>query len=381
MTSKQGDPIPYFSPTIGEEEEAATLEVLRSGWLTTGKQTKAFEEEFAAAVNAEFAVALNSCTAALHLALVAAGVGPGDEVIVPTMTFAATAEVVAYTGATLVLVDVNSDTLCIDVDAVREALTDRTKAVMPVHYGGQAADLRALAEVVEPFGVKIVEDAAHAFPSRDADGNFVGATGNATCFSFYANKTITTGEGGMFTTQDEDIANRVRQLSLHGLDRNAWRRWETRASWDYDIIETGFKYNLGDLASAIGRVQLSKADEFADKRRRSAELYGRAFDDHDTVQPLSVPNPEHSAWHLYVIRVPELRHRTSVIEHLRSLEIGTSVHYKPLHRHPQYEGRFGNFDVADDQFDRIVSLPLSPTLEPSEVERVAEAVLEGIRSC
>ncbi len=382
-------PVPFFKPDLGPQENDAVREVMATGWLTTGARCREFEQRFAAAVDAQHAVAVNSCTAALHLALAALDIGPGDEVIVPTMTFAATAEVVLYTGAEPVLVDVHPDTLCIDVDAVAAAVTDRTRAVVPVHYGGQAAPMDELAEVVQRAEasragrgihrrIDLIEDAAHAFPSRYRDRT-IGSIGTATCFSFYANKTITTGEGGMLTTADESLADRVRRLSLHGLDRSAWRRWETRASWDYDIVEAGYKYNLSDLAAAIGIAQLARAEELATARRRLAARYTVNLERFDAIEPLIVAEPDDSSWHLFVVKVPDGPTRTRVIEHLKAHDVGTSVHYKPLHRHPLYEQRFrGPFPAADDAFDRIVSLPLFPSMTDAEVDYVSRLVAEVV---
>lgn len=366
------DEIPYFKPSIGDEEASAVLEVLSSGWLTTGAVAQKFEQRFAGAVGADYAVALNSCTAALHLALVAYGVGPGDEVIVPTMTFAATAEVVAYLGAELVLVDVDPDTLCLDVQSVRKALSPATRVIMPVHYGGQAADMAAITKLAAENEILIVEDAAHAFPSW-FDKRPIGSIGDATCFSFYANKTITTGEGGMLVTDDEEVAARVRQLSLHGLDRTAWNRWETRSSWDYDIVEAGYKYNLTDVAASIGLVQLERAVGLAKARREVASWYEELFEG-TRIKPLIVSKPEESSWHLFVIRVPDHDHRDELISALRDKNVGTSVHYRPLHLHSHYRDKFGAeaLPVATDAFSRIVSLPIYPGLSRPEVERVAK---------
>jgi len=372
--------IPYFKPSIGQSEVSAVVEVLESGWLTSGATTKEFERAFADAVGASHAIAVNSCTAALHLGLVAANIGPGDEVIVPTMTFAATAEVVAYTGADLVLVDVDADTVCIDPAKVQEAITPRTRAVMPVHYGGQAAPMAEIIALAKAHGLWIVEDAAHAFPAT-YQGAPIGSIGDVTCFSFYANKTITTGEGGMLTTEDEEIADRIRLLSLHGLSRSAWRRWETRSAWDYDIVETGYKYNLTDIASAIGIEQLQRAQDLRSQRKVLAAEYDRLFDG-SKIEPVVVSSPDDSAWHLYVIRVANRAVRDRVIERLQQAEIGSSVHYKPLHLHPQYEANFdrNSFPVASSLFDRIISLPLFPGLTTDQVRIVAETCIAALDS-
>ncbi len=370
--------VPFHVPAIGQEEIAAVSKVLDSGWLTTGRVTAEFENALAAKVGAAHGVAVNSATAALHLALAALGLGPGDEVIVPVHTFAATAEVVVYTGATPVLVDINPDTLNIDPIAVKEAITSQTAAIMPVHFTGQAADLEPLLATAD--GIPVIEDAAHAFPTRYRDMT-VGSIGTATAFSFYANKTITTGEGGMLTTDDTELADRARLLSLHGLSSAAWNRFGTGAKWEYDIVDVGYKYNLTDIAAAIGLVQLAKADELAARRRWIAARYDQAFASIAAIDPVLVEAPEDSSWHLYIIR---LRHeelgvdRNGFIDALASAGIGTSVHYKPLHLHPYYIRRFGykptDFPVSTDQFSRIISLPIYPDMEVGEVDEVVDNV-------
>lgn len=363
--------IPYFRPSVGEAEVSAVSETLVSGWLTTGAKTREFETAFASAVGARHAVAVNSCTAALHLALAVHDIGPGDEVIVPTMTFAATAEVVTYLGAKLVLVDIDPQTMCIDTAALAAAITPMTKAVMPVHYGGQAADMNTVLELAKAHNIIVIEDAAHAFPSSYR-GTPVGSLGDMTCFSFYANKTITTGEGGMLVTDDEDLASRARQLSLHGLDRTAWNRWETRASWDYDIVEPGFKYNMTDVAAAMGIVQLARAVEFAETRRSLALAYLEEFAG-SPIEPIRVEHPEDSAWHLFAVQLPNRSARDSAVEALRSNNIGSSVHYRPLHLHSYYRGSFqaDAFPVATAAFDRLLSLPLFPGLGAGDIPRIA----------
>jgi perosamine synthetase len=344
-----------------------------------------FEANFAACVAADHAIALNSCTAALHLALIACGIGAGDEVLVPTLTFAATAEVVLAVGATPVMVDCNADNLTIDADHAQSLLTERTRAIMPMHYGGTAADMSAILELKRTHpNLRIIEDAAHAFPTRHALGP-IGSIGDATCFSFYANKTMTTGEGGMLTTNDPGIAEHVRRLSLHGLSRDAWARFETRSAWDYDIVEPGWKYNMTDLAGALGVVQLDRSAKLAAERRSIAAAYDEAFADVDGIRPRMSGDAAACSHHLYVVRVdPETcgASRDDVIRHLGSLDIGTSVHYRPLHMHSYYAKTMGfepsDLPVAEDQFSRIVSLPIFPGMTDSETERVVSAVQEAI---
>jgi dTDP-4-amino-4,6-dideoxygalactose transaminase len=377
--------LPFHRAQIEEEEITAVCEVLRSGWLTTGPRVREFEAAFTAFTGAEHAVALSSCTAALHLALAAVGVSEGDEVIVPTMTFASSGNVVQYFGAHPVLADCRENSSLVDPRQIERSITSRTRAIMPVHFAGQAADMDAILEIARSKGIAVVEDAAHALPTR-YNGKMVGSLGDITCFSFYATKTMTTGEGGMVTTQNKEYADRVRMLSLHGISKDAWKRYTAEGSWRYDILEVGYKYNLTDLQAAIGLVQLSKCEAMLDSRAAIAEQYDRllapleAFD-----VPAIAPRGEH-AWHLYVLRVNEefLRiGRDRVIEELRVRGIGTSVHFIPLHLHPLYQNRHGyregQFPNAERQFARAISLPIYPSMKNEGVTRVAEALHEIAR--
>jgi dTDP-4-amino-4,6-dideoxygalactose transaminase len=376
--------LPFHVPTIGEEEIAAVVQVLKSGWLTTGSKTKEFEQEFARFVGARHAVAVNSATAALHLGLVAAGVGAGDEVIVPTMTFAATAEVVLYLNATPVLVDCAPDTLNIDPTAIESAITPRTKAIIPVHFAGQPCDSARILPLARSYGLKVIEDAAHALPARD-DSRMVGSIGDITCFSFYATKTITTGEGGMATTDNAEWAEKMRMLSLHGISHDAWNRYSSEGSWYYEVADVGYKYNLTDIAATLGLEQLKKADAFAAARRRIAEAYTRAFADLPEVRtPFCAPGKQH-AWHLYVIQLELERlalDRSGFIEALRQDNIGASVHFIPLHLHPFYRRTFGyrpeDFPNAFAAYQRIISLPIYPNMTATDVEDVIGAVTRTI---
>lgn len=380
-------PVPYHRPSLGDAESNAVKAVLDSGWLTTGAQSKALEASIASMVGAEYVVAMNSATAALHLALAAFDISPGDEVIIPTHTFAATGEVVFYMGATPVLVDVDPDTLCIDPAAVERAVTSKTKVIIPVHYAGQAADMDSILDIADGR-IKILEDAAHALPTR-YKGKMVGSIGDATAFSFYANKTVTTGEGGVLTTNDSAVADRARRLSLHGLDRDAWNRFKTGASWEYDIVDAGFKYNLTDIAASIGCVQLEKAETMRSQRQRVAARYDAAFAERDDVDPVVISEPDDCAYHLYVIRLnldALSIDRNTFIDEMSAKEIGTSVHYKPLHMHTLYKERLNSspadFPVSTAQFDRIVSLPLFPDMTDGQVDEVIQTVcsiLDGAR--
>ena len=372
--------VPFHLPAIEDEEISAVVETLRSGWLTTGQKVRQFEEHFAAQVGAEYAVATNSCTAALHVALEALGVQEGDEIIVPTMTFAATAEVVAYFKATPVLVDCDPITLNLDVAALSAKITRRTKAVIPVHFAGQPCDMQGILEVAASHGLAVVEDAAHAFPSSYR-GKPVGALGDITCFSFYATKTLTTGEGGMATTNNQARAERMRRMTLHGITRDAWMRYSDAGSWYYEIGAPGYKYNLTDIAAAIGIEQLAKSGRFLEARRKIAAAYNSGFADLPELRlPLESPGSGHS-WHLYVIQLDlhSLRiSRNGFIEALKKSGVGASVHFIPLHLHPYYHSRFGftpaDFPVASEAFERIVSLPIYPRMTDADIRHVIESV-------
>ncbi|MFC1707132.1 DegT/DnrJ/EryC1/StrS family aminotransferase, partial [Planctomycetota bacterium] len=357
-------PVPFALPDIGEEEIARVVETLRSGWITTGPRAKAFEAAFAAHVGAQHAVAVNSCTAALHLALEAVGVSAGDEVIVPTLTFAATGEVVRYLGATTVLVDVLPGDHQMDPAAFERAVTERTRAVIPVHFAGQPADLDAIGEIAAANDIFVIEDAAHALPASFR-GRTIGSVGHITCFSFYASKPITTGEGGMSTTDNSEWADRMRVMSLHGISRDAWQRYSAEGSWYYEIVAPGFKYNMPDIAAAMGLVQLQRAEQLRDRRRAIADAYTSAFKGNDALELLEVHGDCSHAWHLFVIKLKEgvlSIDRNRFIDELRSVGIGVSVHFIPLHLHPYYRRTYGygpqDFPIALDCYQRSISLPL-----------------------
>ena len=379
--------LPFHAPDIGEAEVQAVVETLRSGWLTTGPQVKQFEEEFARYVGCRQAVAVNSGTAALHLALEAVGIGEGDEVILPTMTFAATAEVVLYLHAWPVLVDCRQDTLNLDPDQLEQAITPRTKAIIPVHFGGHPCDMGRILEIARAHHLAVIEDAAHALPAR-CGGKMVGTIGDITCFSFYATKTITTGEGGMATTERPAWAERMRLMSLHGISKDAWKRYTAAGSWDYEILSPGYKYNLTDVAAALGTQQLRRCDRFWQQRQYYAELYHNGFADvpEIIVPPLLISEGHQHAWHLYVIQLELERlriDRRQFIELLKQQHIGASVHFIPLHLHPYYRENFGyyrgDFPNASAVFERIVSLPLYPKMTEMDVQNVIETVKTIIR--
>lgn len=377
--------LPYSPPSIGEEEIEAVVATLRSDWITTGPQTKAFEREFGAYVGAPegASLMLNSCTAGLHIALVTLGIGPGDEVVVPSLTFAATANVVEHVGATPVLADVEPDTLCLDPRAVRAAITERTRAVVPVHYAGHPADLDAIFRIAEEHGLHVVEDAAHAIPTCYR-GVMVGSRRNFAAFSFYATKNLTTGEGGALTGPPE-LLERARVIGLHGMSADGWKRFDKSGSWRYDIELPGFKYNMTDLQAAMGMQQLRKLAAFHRRRREVVAAYEEAFGEEPALE-LPVEREEAaSAWHLYVLRIrPErLRiDRDAFVCELKRRNIGTSVHYTPLHLMSFYRDKYGycpeDFPVAQDAFERMLSIPLHPRLTDADVQDVIEAVLATV---
>lgn len=375
----------YHVPEITDAEVQSVVETLRTGWLTTGPKVKQLEKDFARYVGCRHAVAVNSGTAALHLALDAVGIREDDEVIVPTMTFAATAEVVLYLKARPVLVDCQPNTLNIDPGKIEAAITSRTKAIIPVHYGGQPCEMNPILELAAKYKLKVVEDAAHALPAI-YQGKNVGTVGDITCFSFYATKPITTGEGGMVTTENDEYAERISIMSLHGISKDAWKRYTSEGSWYYEILYPGYKYNLTDIAAAIGLEQLKKCDQFWEARKRIATVYNYAFTDVPEIQtPACTPALKH-AWHLYVIqlRLERLRiGRSEFIEALKKAGVATSVHFIPLHLHPFYRDTFGykpqDFPTASAAFERIISLPIYPRMTEMDVETVIAAVKKVAR--
>jgi len=389
MTTPPSTPfIPFALPDIGDDEIAEVVDTLKSGWITTGPKTRRFEEDFSAFLGASnpaeaplHAMAVNSATAGLHLALEALGIGPGDEVITTTHTFTATAEVVRYLGADVVLVDIDPATLCIDIAAVEAAITPRTKAVMPVHYAGLAADMAGLLPLARSHGLKVIEDAAHALPTT-CGGRLVGTLdSDAAVFSFYANKTMTTGEGGMVVTRDADLAKRIQVMRLHGINRDAFDRFTAKVpSWYYEVIAPGFKYNLTDIASAIGIHQLKRAIAFQQVRADIAARYGAAFADLPVIRPPQpLPGDTH-AWHLYALRLADdaKLSREELIEGLYAAGIGCSVHYIPLHLQPYWRDRYQlqpqQFPHSQRAYERMLSLPLYTRMGPTAVQRVIDAV-------
>ena len=380
IDSSEQTPIPFHRPSIGEREIAAAVEVLRSGWLTTGAKAHALEAAIAERLGARHALAVTSATAALHLALEAWGIGRGDEVVVPTMTFTSCGEVCAYLGARVVLADVGDDGL-LGPDQLEAVATDATRAVIPVHLAGQAVDVDALRAGAP--NARFLEDAAHALPA-DVRGVPTGRLGDAAAFSFYATKTMTTGgEGGMLVTEDDAVAARARVMRLHGISSDAWNRYGAGGAWAYEVVEAGFKYNLTDLAAAIGLAQLERLDELARARSDIAARYDAAFDGSSLLERPPRRSGDLHAWHLYIVRLNLEAisiDRAEVIGRLAATGIGTSVHFIPLHLHPHYQGRYGyepgDFPVAERIFESSISLPIWPGMTDPQVDRVATTLLE-----
>ena len=375
----------FAPPQIGQAEIDAVVDTLKSAWITTGPKTRAFEREFAAFVGAQGALALNSCTAGLHTALATLGIGPGDEVITTPMTFCASVNVIEHVGARPVLVDVEPDTLNIDPERIAAAITPRTRAILPVHYAGHPVELDVITTLARVRGLAVVEDAAHAIPAR-FKGRFIGAGPNPTAFSFYATKNLTTAEGGMLTGEPAFL-ERARTISLHGMNRDAWKRYDQGGSWHYDVLLPGFKYNMTDIQAAIGLCQLRRQDVFQRRRREVVARYTAAFGADPALEPPVVrPDVEH-AWHLYVLRLrlDALRiGRDRFIEELTARNIGTSVHFIPVHLHPYYRDKYGYapeaLPVAYGNYLRLLSLPLHPGLSDRDIDDVIEAVLDVART-
>jgi dTDP-4-amino-4,6-dideoxygalactose transaminase len=377
------DFLPFSPPFIGEEEIREVVDTLRSDWITTGPKAKRFEQDFAAYLGAPAALALSSCTAGLHTALVTLGIGPGAEVITTPMTFTASVNVIEHVGARPVLVDVEPDTLNLDPVLVAAAITPRTRAILPVHYAGHPAALDPIAELARARGLAVVEDAAHALPAK-YKGRPIGAGPNPAAFSFYATKNLTTAEGGMLTG-DPEFLERARIVSLHGMSRDAWKRYDRGGQWYYEVIAPGFKYNMTDIQAALGLCQLRKLAGFQERRRRVVRMYNEAFAAEDALElPVQRPDVEH-AWHLYVLRLrPDALRidRNGFIEELKRRNIGTSVHFIPIHLHPYYRDKYGyrpeSFPVAYDNYQRMLSLPLNPRLSDADVADVIAAVRDVV---
>jgi len=381
--------LPFAQPDIGEDEIAEVVDTLRSGWVTTGPKTKRFEQAFTEFLGDSVieSIAVNSATAGLHLALEALGIGPGDEVITTTHTFTATAEVVRYLGADVVLVDIDPKTLNIDPKLVEAAITPRTKCIIPVHFGGLAVDMLEILNIARRHGLRVVEDAAHCLPST-IEGELIGTMGSdATVFSFYANKTITTGEGGMLCTRNAALAKRAKVMRLHGMNRDAFDRFTAKVpSWYYEIVAPGFKYNLTDIAASMGLHQLKRARGFQHRRAEIAMQYQEAFADLPVILPPDAPEGDMHSWHLYVLRLRDDAplSRDELIEALFAAGIGCSVHYIPLHLHPYWRDRYGlkpeQFPHSHKAYEQMLSLPIYAKMTDADVQRVIAAVSDCLQT-
>lgn len=384
-TAGSQEPIPFHRASIGEEEALAVAEVVRSGWLTMGPKTFQFEREFGDYVGAKYAIAVSSCTAALHVALEAIGLAAGDEVILPTNTFTATAEVVTYFQATPVFADIDPVTLAVDYLDVERKITGRTKAIIPVHFAGQPCDMAELAKLAATAKLRVIEDAAHALPASYR-GVSVGSISELTAFSFYATKTLCTGEGGIITTNDKQLAERMGIMRLHGISRDAWKRYGSGGSWKYEVVAGGFKYNMTDIQAALGLTQLHKCDEMNEARQKIAKKYGEAFASESALEIPSIRDDRRSAWHLYPLRL-NLEQltitRDDLITELQERGIGTSVHFIPLHLQPYYRDRYGyrsgDLPVSEREFNRYLSLPIFPSMTGEQIQRVIENVCDIAR--
>jgi dTDP-4-amino-4,6-dideoxygalactose transaminase len=373
--------IPFHRPSLGQEETDEVLKVLASGWLTTGPVAQRLEREFAAYIGCKYALAVNSATSALQLALDAIGLQPGEEVLVPTYTFTASAEVVTYFGARPVLCDSVRGGFNIDPDDVRRKITAKTRAVVPVHIAGEACQMDALRQIASEHGLHVIEDAAHALPTCHK-GTRVGNISEFTAFSFYATKTITTAEGGMLTTNNPEYAERASVMRLHGISGDAWKRYAKEGSWFYEVVEAGYKLNLPDLLAALGLAQLAKCDRLWRQRLEIAATYRQKLAGFEELEMPPCPeNMDEHAWHLFILRLRPSQlevTRNAFIEELKRMGIGTSVHFIPLHLHPFYQKaygyRAGDFPNAEDAYSRCVSLPIFPGMNDSEITRVAGAI-------
>ena len=372
--------LPYFLPTIEGEEIGEVVDTLKSDWITTGPKTYQFEKAFQEYIGTKHAVAVSSCTAALHLSLLAAGIGEGDEVITTPFTFASSVSVIIHQRARPIFVDIKWDTYNIDPQKIEVAISDKTKAIMPVHYAGQPCEMDKILGIARKYNLLVIEDAAHAL-GANYKGRKIGAIGDLTSFSFYATKNITTAEGGMVTLENDDFAERIRLLSLHGISKDAWKRYSSEGSWYYEILHPGYKYNMTDIQASLGIHQLRKLDRFQETRVKLASLYNEAFRDMPEIKEPHVDDHMQHAWHLYPIQInTELLSidRSKFIEALKAENIGTSVHFIPIHLHPYYRDRFGfrrgDFANAEYVYDRIISLPLYPRMTEKDVEDVIAAI-------
>lgn len=372
--------LPFHQPSIDGEEIQEVVDTLRSGWITTGPKTKLFEKKFQEYIGCKHAIAVSSCTAGLHLALVAAGVGQGDEVITTPYTFATTGEVIIQIGAKPVFVDIEEDGFNIDVTKIPEAITPETKAIIPVHFAGEPCDMDEIMKIAQENNLFVIEDAAHAV-GAEYKGKKIGNIGDVTVFSFYATKNLTTGEGGMVTTNNDELAEKIRFLSLHGISKDAWKRYTAAGSWYYEILYAGYKYNMTDIQASLGIHQLNKLEKFLSIRQKYAQRYSSAFADVSEIKTPPVNHHVRHAWHLYVIRLNSASlsiDRKQFIEALKAENIGSSVHFIPLHLHPYYKKKYGykqgDYPNSEQVYSRVISLPLFPKMADADIEDVIKAV-------
>jgi perosamine synthetase len=373
--------IPFHQASISDEEINAVTETLKSGWLTMGPKTIAFENEFKSFIGCAHAVSMNSATACLHLALKAIGLNAADEVIIPTMTFIATAEVVTYFNAIPVLCDIEPETHNMDVTKIEALITPKTKAIIPVHFAGNPCDMDTIMAIAKKHHLYVIEDAAHALPTM-YQNQMVGTIGDITCFSFYATKTLCTGEGGMATTNNAEFAESMRINRLHGMNKNAWNRYSDKGNWYYEVVDNGHKYNMTDMNAALGLIQLKKQPEFQKKRTQIAQHYNTAFNHCPNITPITTTPDSQSAWHLYVIKVNQDRHQ--LIEQLKEKGILCSVHFIPVYMHPFYKKKFNykqsDYPVSNTVFNTCLSLPIYPNLTHDQVNYITETVTNVVQS-
>ena len=385
MSSRRQEFLPYALPLIEDDDIEAVVDSLKSNWVTKGPKTAEFEKKFADYIGVKHAIAFNSCTAGLHTALIAAGIGEGDEVITTPMTFAASANVIIHAGATPVFVDIDPVTMNIDHTRIEEKITPRTRAIIPVHIAGFPCEMDEIMAIASKYNLFVLEDAAHAVHTRYKD-KMIGSIGDATAFSFYATKNLMTGEGGMVTTDNDDLADKLRVYSLHGMSRNAWNRYTAKGSWHYEITYPGYKYNMTDIQAALGMTQLAKLDSMQKTRESIAYRYNQAFAD---LPELEIPTDREyarHAWHLYIIKLNLgiiTVDRAEFIELLKEENIGTSVHFIPVHLHPYYRDTFrfkpGDLLQSERVYERIISLPLYPKMSDTDVQDVIDAVKRLLR--
>ena len=373
----------FHRPFIADEEIDEMVDTLRSGWLSMGPKTIRFEDGFNEYIGSKRSVAVSSWTAAGHLSLEALGIQRDDEVIVPTMTFPATAEIVCYFGAKPVIVDVDKETLNISVEEIEKSITPKTKAIIPVHYGGQPCDMDEITEIAKTHNLKVLEDAAHSLPGF-YKGKKIGTISDITCFSFYATKTLSTGEGGMICTNDEEIAERCAIMRMHGINRNAWKRYSESGSWYYEVVAPGYKYNFTDLQASLGIPQLKKVDDMWHARKKIAARYTEALKDEELLTLHTIKPDRESSWHLFPVRLNLemlIKNRAQIIDELKKNNVGVGVHFMPVHQHLFYAETFGlqdkDYPVASAVFPQLMSLPIYPGMNDENVDKVT-TVLKDI---